>query len=473
VESNEIADLPGDLVGGGIYNAGTLTLAGTTVSGNSAGNLGGGIFNEPGASASFTDTTISGNQTTSTHPGTSGGGAIYNGSSLEGGQGTVTITHSIVSENSSELGPAGIWNVGGILTITESMVTANTSAGTIDTTGGAGGIFSTGTAIIADSTVSGNSTSGSGGGIGNSGSMSITGSTISGNSASSSSAAGIENGFFGVLTIENSTISGNFAGALGAGIYNLGTATITFTTITNNGVGNVDSPDSATLNLGSSIVANRTFGHDCGSGAFTNTEITSLGYNLIEDVSGTCSISGDTTGNIIGSDPMLGPLAFNGGSTDTHAVLAGSPVLDAGDPACPPPGTDQRKVPRPQGPFCEMGSWESPEGVALVQVDNTAILTITGRVATSGDIFCGPSGDTFRIFVRANQTSTGAITKIGRDSGPCTLGNDRWGVLLRRMTGSPAFQPGSLRVCYQARTYTGSTETDRLTACDTDVTLTN
>src|SRR3970282_626777 len=54
----------------------------------------------------------------------------------------------------------------------------------------------------------------------------------------------------------------------------------------------------------------------------------------------------------------LGPLANNGGPPQTHALLAGSPAIDAGSPDCPPPATDQRGVARPQGPACDIGAYE-------------------------------------------------------------------------------------------------------------------
>jgi CSLREA domain-containing protein len=57
------------------------------------------------------------------------------------------------------------------------------------------------------------------------------------------------------------------------------------------------------------------------------------------------------------TNAMLGPLADNGGPTDTLALLAGSPAIDAGI-GCPPPIADQRGVTRPQGPACDSGAFE-------------------------------------------------------------------------------------------------------------------
>jgi hypothetical protein len=86
-------------------------------------------------------------------------------------------------------------------------------------------------------------------------------------------------------------------------------------------------------------------------------------FSLIGD--GTGSPITNTDGNQVGNvppntspiDSRLGPLADNGGPTRTHALLLGSPAIDAAStPICPT--TDQRGVLRPQGPACDIGSYE-------------------------------------------------------------------------------------------------------------------
>jgi hypothetical protein len=63
---------------------------------------------------------------------------------------------------------------------------------------------------------------------------------------------------------------------------------------------------------------------------------------------------------ISGVDPLLGPLADNGGPTLTHALLPGSPAIDAGNPAIPnPPPADQRGFARIYGPAIDIGSFEA------------------------------------------------------------------------------------------------------------------
>src|SRR5439155_22233245 len=94
--------------------------------------------------------------------------------------------------------------------------------------------------------------------------------------------------------------------------------------------------------------------------------ITSAGHNLSSD--GSCGLAG--AGDLQKVDPKLGELADNGGPTQTHALLAGSPAIDAGDNAsCP--GTDQRGTARPVDgnsdgvAVCDIGAFEAPAGTTL------------------------------------------------------------------------------------------------------------
>ena len=79
-----------------------------------------------------------------------------------------------------------------------------------------------------------------------------------------------------------------------------------------------------------------------------------MGYNLSDDAS--CNLTQPT--DITNTDPLLGPLADNGGATLTHVLLPGSPAIDSGDDvACP--ASDQRGVSRPQGAGCDRGAVEA------------------------------------------------------------------------------------------------------------------
>ncbi|MCS7222228.1 MAG: choice-of-anchor Q domain-containing protein [Anaerolineae bacterium] len=83
--------------------------------------------------------------------------------------------------------------------------------------------------------------------------------------------------------------------------------------------------------------------------------MTSQGHNLSDDA--TCAAWLTASGDLNHTDPRLGPLQDNGGPTPTHALLPGSPAINAGtNVGCPP--TDQRGVPRPQGPRCDIGAFE-------------------------------------------------------------------------------------------------------------------
>jgi hypothetical protein len=243
------------------------------------------------------------------------GGGIYN-------SGTLIVINSTFFNNGASDAGGGIFNTGA-LTVTNSTLAGNDSEG--GSTGG-GGIYNAGALTVISSTLSGNDALVSGGGIGNLGIMTVTNSTFSDNSAGST-VGGIQNG--GVLTVTNSTFSGNVSTYGIGGIENGGTLYVTNSIFDNNGLG------------------------DCSSwGIVTGS------HNLIENGTTACGLTNGVNGNIIGVDPLLGPLANNGGSTLTFLPLPGSPAINAGDNAsCP--AFDQRGVARPQGAICDIGSVES------------------------------------------------------------------------------------------------------------------
>ena len=287
------------------------------------------------------------------------GGGIYNDS------GVLRLHDSAVTGNFARLSGGGIWNSGAAI-LTNSTVSDNqTFVGTTPDFAG-GGIYNAETAALTltDSTVSGNFAP-KGGGIWNSGTAAVTNSTVSDNHGPHG--GGIWNS--GIATVNNSTMSGNTANLQGAGIWNSGTATLSNSTINGNtaGVEGGGVYSASTLNLTNTIIAGNT-DLDVGGGT-TNPDcygsLTSQGYNLVESISPDCTIVGITTGNITGVDPVLGPLAENGGPTRTHALLPGSPAIDTGNPAAPGSGgnaclaTDQRGIARPQGSACDMGAYEA------------------------------------------------------------------------------------------------------------------
>lgn len=297
----------------GFYVAAIETISGLTIRNGADGidNLGGTLTVE--------NCVISGNSRS----------GIYN-TTPEFGTVAATILGSTVSGNSAGgvVAAPNIFSGGATVTITDCTISGNSSAP------GGGGIFGTNTFLtVANSTISGNSTTRNGGGISVSGGLVIENSTISGNSA-----GGDGGGIWGGATVENSTISGNSAGTSGGGIYNNSSLDVTLSTITGNsapsggGIYNVGSVEASNTILNAGALGENIF-NDGGT-------VSSLGYNLSSDDGG-----GYLTGpgDQINTDPLLGPLQNNGGPTFTHALLPGSPAIDAGDPNfTPPPSNDQR-----------------------------------------------------------------------------------------------------------------------------------
>jgi hypothetical protein len=239
----------------------------------------------------------------------------------------VTISGVTIKEGSTGDDGGGIFNNGGNLTLTNSTVSGNSA-----TLGFGGGILNNGSLNLTNSTVSGNGNTATniGGGIfnDNGGSVSLINSTVSGNS--SHTAGGIRNDNGGSVSLINSTVVSNTGTSTAGGIHNFGSVTLT-----------------------NSIVANSLTGSDCDG-----NPITSQGYNLDSD--NTCNLT--ATGDITNTNPLLGPLADNGGDTLTHALLAGSPAIDHipnGTNGCGTTiTTDQRAGVRPQGSGCDIGAYE-------------------------------------------------------------------------------------------------------------------
>jgi hypothetical protein len=315
--------------------------------------------------------------------------------------GDLTINKTTIRNGKGAIG-AGIYNKGGKLKVVDSIVRNNSAAGGLDAGGignengtavitrssiinnttsyYAGGVFNDGgnaDLTVTDSTISGNnSTAYRGGGLVNLvGTVKVVNSTISGNVSSTQGAGGIFNWLGGKVTLVNSTVSNNTSTLYAGGIFNSGSTLVLInTTVFNNkdqastGIyGGVAGNGGGTIKLKNSIISNNKAGgvsntpSDCGG-----TAITSLGHNIAGDA--TCALSG--TADLNSTNPMLGALANNGGLTQTHMPLAGSPALNAipaGDCTLQngnPVDEDQRGVPRPQGSACDIGSVEKEEGLS-------------------------------------------------------------------------------------------------------------
>lgn len=216
-----------------------------------------------------------------------------------------------------------------------------------------------------------------GGGIYNNGTLTLTDSTVSGNSGS-----GIYNYQFGTMTIIDSTVAKNLNGD---GIHNGHTMTVIASTISGNpGYGISSSGNSAVAHLGATIVAGNTTGN-CLAGAAGN--IASSGYNLTNDTTGTACSFSSAAHDLVGKNPLLGPLASNGGPTPTMLPATKSPAANgipnpttlSGITVCP--GTDQRGVARPgHGETgCTIGAVE-----AALNIATTTSVTLSQATVTAG-----------------------------------------------------------------------------------------
>jgi len=268
----------------------------------------------------------------------------------------VTLNDCVIKNNQAEYG-GGIYNCGQ-LTMNRCTVSGNSAVN------GGGGIYNTT------------------GGIGDSGKMWLTNCTISGNQVTEfdfSGGGGIYN-LNGTMNLLNCTIAynstTNFSGAVGGGFYNYSSDTAYFknTIVANNTAGNSiynngsSSPPEATISQGNNLDSEN-----------------SCGFNQPSDK--------------INTNPLLSPLQDNGGPSFTHALLHGSPAIDAGNNAGAP-ATDQRGVPRPQGASCDIGAYELAQasvttatntGTAYFSTINGYITGLTALAESALD--CTPKDD--------------------------------------------------------------------------------
>jgi hypothetical protein len=453
--------------GSGILNSGTLTVSNTTVSGNYSDGIsnsgmltvsnsivsgnGGGIFNS--AMLTVTNTIVFGNGT-----------GIDN-------RGMMSLSNSTVEDNvndGSDIGfgygfdvfGAGIVN-SGTLTISNSTISGNLATTDPGYISWGGGILNDGgTLTISNSTISDNRAIGgltSGGGIENGGTLTISSSTISNNSAVGNIAfgpadgGGIHNRSGATLTITNSTLFGNAVSneadrgsAFGGGIYSEGALTVTNSTISGNqalgsfpfswggGIAGIG------VNVRNTIIA----GNMAPDGPDLGDNVASQGHNLIGNSSG---LSGFDPTDLLNVNPQLGPLQDNGGPTQTMALLAGSPALNAGDPA-QLGVADQRGVVRTGGvnigayqasasvlvftvsapvtagdPFTITVTVQDPYGNTAVGYTGTVHFMLTGQSMAQADYTFTATDMGSRTFSGLVLSQAGDYTLAGMDSGDQTI----------------------------------------------------
>ena len=415
--------------GGGLSNFATLTVRDSRIQNNLAVSGGGGLRNDIGT-LTLEQSVVTSNRST----GAAGrGGGIANHAAA--GHATLTIVGGEITNNLSEgVGGAGVDNAASsgrtaTVTITGAIISGNVASGPDHTRGLGGGIQNsffrgvlTGVArVTVDRTVISDNSAVNGGGISsgfdlggsNELHLNITRSEIGGNTAVGTgfqvgNGGGVY-GLGGTIVISNSTISGNEAlgtghpiSGLGGGVMNAalngttGDLTVLYSTITGNtaaalGGGVLATPFNgfAVTSIGSTIVAFNSSPSGAGCGVIASA-ITSQGSNV--ESGNTCAFGHPS--DKVDTNPLLGPLAANGGPTRTHALLPGSPAIDAGDlVACttPPVGAvDQRgQQPRPTGLGCDAGAYESAWAASVLTLNTSFGLSDgtkgTGRFALLAD----------------------------------------------------------------------------------------
>ena len=297
---------------------------------------------------------------------------VGNGPAIDTGDGTLQLIRSQIQGNASGIFgcPAilgsrlldnGSWGVacpGGGLVVFDSVVSGNQGIG----------VLSDGSLRILDSAIASNGDdlsargaqlSGLGfvstGGVGAFGPALIENSTIVDNRGS-----GVDIGFG--ATLRNVTVSGNGGRSSLAGVHVGGAPNlIENSTIFANLGGGVRLAGDAVLDVRASIVFGSTNAdgadEDCRSAQGSERGVfRSGGGSLLSTAMDGCDVVTVET-DLIDVDPRLGPLADNGGRTLTHALMEGSPAVDAGvEDDCP--SADQRGIDRPQGMRCDIGAVE-------------------------------------------------------------------------------------------------------------------
>jgi len=332
--------------GGGIYNDGTLTLTNCILN-NNVGDDGGGVYNDVDGVATLTGCTFRSNAAGNDF----GGGAVYN-------DGVLTLSNSTISSNSAVDG-------GGVYNDADGMAT------------------------VSNCTLNGNSASTDvgGGGIYNDGIMTVSGCTLSGNFGEDG--GGFYNDVDGTATLANSTLSTNSATGNdfgGGGIYNGGSLTLANCTLSDNSApvasgNNMYNDAEGTATVLNTIMATSFGGQNCDG-----TGVEQGSHNLSSDA--TCFSSPD----LLNTNPLLAPLANNGGPTQTLALCTAagvpgaacsgpSPAIDAGDDSITGPPlnltTDQRGLARQSGQHVDIGAYE---------VQATTAAACVGDCDGSGDV---------------------------------------------------------------------------------------
>jgi hypothetical protein len=404
----------------GISNeSGTLTVTGCTVSNNyfeGIGNVRGTL--------TVTGCTVSANSGTGIS--TSGTGMVTNciisnnsGCGIDNSGGPLTVINCTISNNKSTQSGGGIRNTGGTLSVSGSYLSGNSAPE-------GGGIFhdSPYALTVTNSTIANNTASGNGGGIAYSGLFSL----------------------LGRMTVTSSTISGNSAGRHGGGIYNFGSlAVVNSTIVLNRADQDGDGTGSGggimtfsvflvggTTQLGNSIVAGNLRGAGAGSPDDLAGRAVQPGssFNLIGDPGSAGGLSHGSNGNLVGDGQghllplasIVSPvLANNGGPTPTHALVPGSPAIDAGPRFSFSVLTGQRD--QRGAPFARVAGLRQDIGAYERQAVNLPLVVSTLADESDGDYSPGHLSLREAIGLANGSPGPHTITFAPTLAGTITLGS--------------------------------------------------
>jgi CSLREA domain-containing protein len=406
--------------------AGTaVELAGLTISGGQApGASGGGILNA--GSLSLEDVLLADNSAAE-------GGAIVTSGPLEilrgelhgnradgDGGALLALPGSHVSLNDVGLHGNTAGSQGGAiattapLTMTGVLLSANSAAD-----GGALAIQGA-DATVRDSELSGNQVSGDGGAIWSNGTLALLGSTVAENRAGNGGA--IDAG--GTLSLTNSTVSGNRASGDGGGITSRGVLALTATTVAANAA-DTGGGGLAVLAGSATLTSTLLAGNQAAVGPDCLGVLASGGANLLEQTA-SCQLT--AADNLLQVDPQLQPLADNGGPGRTHALPAGSPAVDAVSDGNCATLTDGRGVNRPIGTRCDIGALElgfvvnsladapdfNPAAVACDSTPDGGVCTLRAAIQQANNLF-GRQAITFAVEGVITLDAQYAVLEVTQD----------------------------------------------------------
>jgi len=294
----------------------------------------------------------------------------------------------------TELGIAGAGCTGLAVTTTDTASVTVADSTIRDSAGGAQLVNGGGTIVLRDSTIAGSTSEEQLVVFGAfDGTTRIIGTTITGGADVGLPAVAVQ-GIAGAISIEHSTI-------------------------TRNAVDGVPVLESCSCGTGSFALDHTIVAGNIGTGASAPDVVlegATASWNLIGEVDPTDTVTLDILGagvNYLDEDPQLGPLADNGGASETHLPATASPVVNAGDPAFSgPPALDQRGAPRVSAGIVDIGA---------VEVQFSPVLSLSRASGAVGDTLTvtgsgfPPSAAVALVF-NSDPVALGTVTTTGSGS---------------------------------------------------------